>query len=1013
MPNEGEHFNLWHTKLAAWTHDPAEKALVLLRDPAGHEWGTSADLREVIFGQRNIPSELRGLVERADHWASAADRPQWPRDEKDGRYVQWSQVRFIDAPVLIHPLSGEDIELDKLSDIPIERIKEVSRNHFRNLIDSEKDPKKIAMAFWRFGPVLREAEADEIRSFWGLLPADTRMPDHTIWQHLDLTAAFATAFYADADNPALLMVSFGPVQEFIAQARTTSDLWAGSHLLARIAWEGLKVICTEYGPDTVLFPQLRGIPQVDVWLRDEMNLPPEWFDNEEWKKGHTDSNPLFAAALPNRFVALVPASAASELAERITETVRNWIINKGNQALDRLLERARIPDAPTARDQIMDQLTDFPEVHWTVAPWRPLTGEGKGMLNDTRLRDALQTFYPEEDSQGFLDTKVWKLLSRKLEVEGQRFYAPNPGVLYPALYDLLDRSQAAAKSVRAFRQLPQEGYRCSLCGEREWLTDKRELLDLPPGRRREEDSLWEKLQGTSWARKGEHLCALCTLKRLWPNLYCNEIANALGENPTRFVVSTHTMALATSLEGWLEGTRDLPQDDGLRSRLKKLANDGNRVALPRKLAKHLRDNDDPKIYTMLRGLPLYLEELNETLQSDKSDDRNKAEERTEEIKHELETIFGHKPETYYALILMDGDHMGAWLSGQGDKGESYRLPFGETWHPRLRETLRQRHPKGDLAEYLNEKRPVSPARHIAISNSLNGFALHIARYIIEDIGKGKLIYAGGDDVLAMVSVDDLLAVMFLLRLAYSGLFPTKPEFKQEANILTGLSSDSFDLRRGHVKLNDRLYRMMGDRATASIGAVVAHYQAPLGSVLRKLREAEQRAKRDGGRDAFAISLLKRSGGDTHLTCPWLTRRSNESVDWREAMQHSLKKTPMGQLIRLRNLFAGETFSRRAAYITQGWLTDTPESALSPMLGYQFRQQTKSSETDKKEAESIGQAVGKLAIEVNAPASDSGNENDDLKRESKIRSFVEDFLAIAEFLAREGRVKTSNLSATGK
>ena len=33
--------NLWQTKLAACLHDPAEKALVLLRDPEGHENGTN------------------------------------------------------------------------------------------------------------------------------------------------------------------------------------------------------------------------------------------------------------------------------------------------------------------------------------------------------------------------------------------------------------------------------------------------------------------------------------------------------------------------------------------------------------------------------------------------------------------------------------------------------------------------------------------------------------------------------------------------------------------------------------------------------------------------------------------------------------------------------------------------------------------------------------------------------------------------------------------------------------
>ncbi len=39
---------LWQTKLAARIHDPAEKALVLLRDPAGHEGGTSRALIRLL-----------------------------------------------------------------------------------------------------------------------------------------------------------------------------------------------------------------------------------------------------------------------------------------------------------------------------------------------------------------------------------------------------------------------------------------------------------------------------------------------------------------------------------------------------------------------------------------------------------------------------------------------------------------------------------------------------------------------------------------------------------------------------------------------------------------------------------------------------------------------------------------------------------------------------------------------------------------------------------------------------
>lgn len=51
----------WLAKLAAWTHDPAEKALVLLRDPAGHEGGTVRELRHRLFPD-GLPSDIRKAV---------------------------------------------------------------------------------------------------------------------------------------------------------------------------------------------------------------------------------------------------------------------------------------------------------------------------------------------------------------------------------------------------------------------------------------------------------------------------------------------------------------------------------------------------------------------------------------------------------------------------------------------------------------------------------------------------------------------------------------------------------------------------------------------------------------------------------------------------------------------------------------------------------------------------------------------------------------------------------------
>lgn len=461
---------IWKTKLATWLHDPAEKALVLLRDKTGHEWGTVANLREQLFGERGMPADLDALVKRADWYASAADRPQFPREEGGKAYARWTQVDFARQPVLKHPLGGEMFDLGNLEELSPEMLKEVSLAHFSKLIVQDEkgtvDLQKTYLAYWRFGPRL---QSSELAGVWENLPADTRIPDHSIWSHLDVSSAFAGAIAGDeTETPALLSVSLGPVQAFIAEARSTSDLWAGSHLLARISWEAMKVVCEECGPDAILFPNLRGVPLVDVWLRDEVKLAGDLFRHEEWavRNQGSDSNALFTAALPNRFVALVPASRTETLVNTIRSRVRSYVMEQGQLALEKVLEIIDEPRDKALRcyDQLAEQLAGFPEVYWAAVPWS-LAEQGNGKVrqaDDSALQEVLGKFYPSDRPAGFLGSTAWKLLKRDIEVDGTRFYQPNPGTLYPAMYDLLDRVAAASKTVRPFSALNQTGYRSSL-----------------------------------------------------------------------------------------------------------------------------------------------------------------------------------------------------------------------------------------------------------------------------------------------------------------------------------------------------------------------------------------------------------------------------------------------------------------------------------------------------------------------------------------------------------------------
>jgi CRISPR-associated protein Cmr2 len=230
------------------------------------------------------------------------------------------------------------------------------------------------------------------------------------------------------------------------------------------------------------------------------------------------------------------------------------------------------------------------------------------------------------------------------------FFTPNPGVLYSAVYDLAERVLAAAKSTHAFDQLEQAGWRDSLTGETEWLSVTKEALSVTPGRRT--DSLWARVAKSrpAWAKEGEHLGALSAIKRLWPTIFAVEVGDVLGATVPRFVVSTHTMALAHQLEGWLGRGVSITEE------LRKELEGAEPVALPRSLMRF----SDHRDFDLAKRLPDLLErsdDLDETragrlrgLVSRALASGEKAEERT-------------GIETYYALLMMDGDEMGVWLSG--------------------------------------------------------------------------------------------------------------------------------------------------------------------------------------------------------------------------------------------------------------------------------------------------------------------------------------------------------------
>ncbi|MCA9709022.1 MAG: type III-B CRISPR-associated protein Cas10/Cmr2, partial [Myxococcales bacterium] len=162
-----------------------------------------------------------------------------------------------------------------------------------------------------------------------------------------------------------------------------------------------------------------------------------------------------------------------------------------------------------------------------------------------------------------------------------------------------------------------------------------------------------------------------------------------------------------------------------------------------------------------------------------------------------------EPHGYLAALVADGDHMGRAI------------------------------------EHLR-----SPDEHRRFSEVLAGFA-EDARAIVESRHRGELVYAGGDDVLAMVCPTDALSCARELREA----------FRQRMGAFTATCA-------------------LPEVPTLSVGLGIAHRTEGLGDLVQLGREAEQLAKQppephgEASRNALAVIVTPRSGQRRSWRARW-------------------------------------------------------------------------------------------------------------------------------------------------
>lgn len=324
-------------------------------------------------------------------------------------------------------------------------------------------------------------------------------------------------------------------------------------------------------------------------------------------------------------------------------------------------------------------------------------------------------------------------------------------------------------------------------------------------------SLGEKARRAFGIRPTERLCGVGLLKRLGQEVGDDDGAEHGFESKTfgtRRRPTFHSTSHSAALQLIEPFESSLAAHDAFALFREQLENEQflGTEGVKRFRLRSRSEADEVTSFAYYDGSLLFEERLRLALEERM--DRTQARERLKALRDfrvgVLKACGVSEPPPYYVLLLADGDRMGAAIDAQ--------------------DTLQ---------------------KHQELSSALEAFAKQVKEIVREN--DGSLIYAGGDDVLALLPLHTAVACAREL-------------------------ADEF------AKLLSRFPAADESKPTLSVGLAVAHHLTHFALVRDQAKRAEKAAKKT--RNALAISIDKRSGGETVIAGSWTGNVGIDAIDSR-------------------------------------------------------------------------------------------------------------------------------------
>ncbi|WP_413176307.1 type III-B CRISPR-associated protein Cas10/Cmr2 [Anabaena azotica] len=707
-------------------------------------------------------------------------------------------------------------------------------------------------------------------------------------------------------HPYLLIFTFSPVQEFIKASRKFLDFWSGSYLLhylsAILCWE----VAQKYGPDAVITPSLWSQEIIDaLLLKHYPDFQADFHKYEGTdpiRKFWDQDNPpqsLCTAGFPNVITVLVGSkdeaiklgkdleatlkSHWQEMARKVREVVKKDFIandsidkiangDKLNQRLQKI-EKDLLGENPSeeAKEELKTELKKLRQPGcWE---WNKLW--------DAQINHSWETYFvavplgnPEQDLQIQINSdsqKEWiegqnqiadiritqqnndtenpsNQKSIPTEAELNAYNSLNVGTWWGSFQGRLGKAIQAIKNTRSWQIPVASGERSTLSGQYTALHPRFLYQNFYNGLGLPLESLRLFWQVMAVVYPGvfngsEKLNAIELTKRLaWKH---GGVADSLGiklnpdddyEGLIRFPnlcsiaaanFATYHPKIIQSF--WSDLRQQIEQNLELQSKNDEFCSRTHRPFQVRRAD------------AAVKALPNYKKGLNGVMFSSKwlADDMNLNAIETSALRTVVDTVqrkyFGDgSPADWWVLVLGDGDGMGQYVNGSKLK------PYADYIVTDLVDS--QHKENENWQQLLETKKRIGPATHVGLNRALLDFSNRLVPYLTEQRYCGKVIYSGGDDVMAALPLADLPGFLQSLRAAWCGGKDPENEFKNEGGYWEWENA-----KKRPAEIPGRPLFTMGEGATMSLGIVIAHKSVPLPTVLESIWDAEkERAKKLSG-----------------------------------------------------------------------------------------------------------------------------------------------------------------------